>query len=257
MLDRTDMNDARAGADTLRTSLNNDALLLDIDGTLLDIAPTPEQVVVPQDLHATLVRLGERNAALAVVSGRTVESVDRTFAPLRLPAIGCHGAQFRLEPEKPAVAMAPVLPESIRRLFKDLPALEPGADMEDKGFTIVFHYRAIPERGLSLLHLVRERMRGAPPEFEIMRGKATVEIKSRAFTKGKAVAKLMAQAPFLGRRPVYLGDDTTDEDVFAILPQLGGIGISVGRQLKGADGVMTSPQSVRNWLAELAQKGEA
>lgn len=230
-----------------------DALLFDLDGTLVDIAATPDQVIVPESLRPTLVRLSQRvGGALALITGRTIESLDRTMAPLKLPAIGCHGAQFRLDPHGAIASRAAELPDSVRVLFTDIPVREPGVEMEDKGYTIVFHYRAAPERGLSLLHLVRERMKRVPDDIEMMRGKATIEIKPRAFTKGKAVRTLMTLKPFLDRRPIYAGDDTTDEDVFVVLPRMRGVGISVSRRLKGADMCAPSPQALRDWLTAVA-----
>jgi trehalose 6-phosphate phosphatase len=236
-----------------RVDFTSDALLFDLDGTLVDIAATPDAVIVPRDLRPTLLRLLERTGgALALITGRTIESLDRTMAPLKLPAMGCHGAQFRLDPNAPVAARAAELPDSVRGLFHDVTMKQPGVEMEDKGYTIVFHYRAVPERAQNLLDLVRDRMKSVPPEIELMHGKASIEIKPRAFTKGKAVRTLMTLKPFLDRRPIYAGDDTTDEDVFAELPHMGGVGISVSHRLKGADLCVPSPQALRDWLAQVA-----
>jgi trehalose 6-phosphate phosphatase len=155
-----------------RIDFTGDALLFDLDGTLVDIAATPDAVLVPENLRPTLSRLVEQmRGAVALITGRTIESLDRTMAPLKLPAVGCHGAQFRLDPNGSVSSRAAELSDSVRDLFRDVPAQEPGVILEDKGYTMVFHYRAAPERARSLLRLVRERMQDVPPEIELMHGK--------------------------------------------------------------------------------------
>jgi trehalose 6-phosphate phosphatase len=256
MLKRTRMIDAAAAWP--RVDLESDALLFDLDGTLLDIAATPEAVIVPAPLRATLARLSAlTGGALAVVTGRTVETLDDILAPLRLAAIGCHGAQFRLSPNGAVAERAAKLPDSVRRAFADIAARVPGVLVEDKGYAIVFHYRAVPERGPDLAHLVRGRMKDLPPDIAMLHGKGIVELKPNAVDKGRAVLTLMTQTPFLGRRPVFAGDDTTDEDVFAVLPRMNGLGISVGRKLAGADMALPGPQAMRDWLAHLAGGNDA
>jgi trehalose 6-phosphate phosphatase len=234
-----------------------DALFTDIDGTLIDIAPTPEQVVFPESLRTALGELSPRlGGALAFCTGRTLAAADKLFAPLNLAALGCHGAEIRNAPDAPIVDVVPPLPDSVRETFADVATLLPGIRIEDKHFTLAFHYRLAPQHEAALFAILAQRMPGLGVELVELRGKAIVELKSPDFNKGTGLRELMRRAPFAGRRPIYLGDDRTDEDVFAVLKDFGGVGISVGAVLKGASREMAAPQDVRDWISQLAT-GEA
>jgi trehalose 6-phosphate phosphatase len=233
--------------------LKRDAILLDVDGTLVDIAPSPDEVRVPAGLRGTLFRLiGHANGALALVSGRTLESIDALFAPLVTAAIGCHGAQMRRSPEAADMRRMPPLPEEIRLACSDIQGLEPHVRIEDKTFTLAFHYRQAPYLEERLRALLHDRLAPFTAEYVLMEGKSVIEIKPRQCTKGEALRALMGLPPFAGRRPVYFGDDTTDEYAFAVLPELHGIGISVGRPMPGADYGVAAPRDIRRWLGRLA-----
>lgn len=234
--------------------LRHDAILLDVDGTLVDIAPTPESVHVPQSLCRALGRLEELSGGcVALISGRPLASLDRLFSPLHLPAAGSHGAEIRalVGTDTVSAGIEP-LPQNVRASFSGIETAFPGLRVEDKGYTIAFHYRSIPEREAEVITDVTARMRDVPSQFEILRGKAIVEIKHRGFNKGSALRELMKHAPFAGRRPIFHGDDVTDEDVFAALPEYGGIGVSVGRHIEGAKYFVESPRDIRRWLLHLA-----
>jgi len=249
-----------AGNDRLELpaiDLRKDTILLDIDGTLLDIAPTPGEVFVPEDLYRSLRLIaGKIDGALALVSGRTLASIDELFAPLRTAAIGCHGAQLRRSPAAGAELRMSPIPETLRQACRDIPSLEPLVRIEDKTFTLAFHYRQSPDRGETLLGLLRERVAPFRSDFVLMGGKSVYEIKSKFFNKGEALRALMLLPPFAGRRPVFFGDDTTDEFAFAVLPELGGFGVSVGRPMPYADFTVSGPDDVRRWLAILADGSE-
>jgi trehalose 6-phosphate phosphatase len=233
-------------------NLTRDAILLDVDGTLVDIAPRPDLVQVPRSLCATLARLEDMSGgAVALISGRPLKSLDALFGGLCLPASGSHGAEIRPRADGPVIA-APRLPDGMQELFAALGRDFPGLLVEDKGYTLAFHYREIEDREPQILAAVDARMSEVPPEYELLRGKAIVEVKPRGFDKGRALRQLMACPPFSGRRPVFPGDDITDEDVFAALPAYGGIGISVGRRMRGAKYCVQSPRDIRGWLARLA-----
>jgi trehalose 6-phosphate phosphatase len=229
------------------------ALLLDIDGTIVDIAPTPTAVRVAPALKGALSRLvGLTGGALALVSGRPLADIDRLFAPLRLAAIGGHGAEFRPAHGEAAEARDPrELAPELRRRLRALAG--GGVVVEDKSFSVAVHYRLAPEREAQVRDAV-ERIRAEPWDapIEILPGKAVIEIKRAGFSKASGVRALMTHAPFAGRRPVFIGDDATDETVFAILPELGGIGFSVGRQVAGLAGCFETPAAVRAWLERLA-----
>jgi trehalose 6-phosphate phosphatase len=159
---------------------------------------------------------------------------------------------MRLSPETAGAMRASPLPENIRLAFFDIADLEPRIRIEDKSFTLDFHYRQAPDREDTLRALLRERLAPFATDYVLMDGKSVVEVKPRLCTKGEALRALMQQPPFAGRRPVFFGDDTTDEYAFAILPEFGGIGISVGRAMKNAVYTVTGPRDVRRWLAALA-----
>jgi trehalose 6-phosphate phosphatase len=236
--------------------LSSVALLLDVDGTLLDTAITPTSVVVPPELRSTLSELHERcGGALALVSGRLIENMDALFTPLRLPAIGGHGAQMRLSPELPIqLRTGPTIGSALRKLVAGI-ALDPRIILEDKGSSLAVHYRLAPELGPSLDIKIRAIVESvAANTLEVLHGKLVIEIKSGKVNKGEAVRELMRHAPFASRTPIFIGDDTTDEFVFRILPGLGGTGYSVERWMLGASGAFQSPADVRSWLAYLSGK---
>lgn len=242
-----------AGADFVQLDLKTTALLFDVDGTLIDIAPRPDAVAVPDDLRQSLARLAEAaGGALALVSGRSIADLDRLFAPLVLPAIGGHGAEMRISPRKAVETSAP-LPEALRRELAAARAFDPGILIEDKGYSLALHYRAAPQAEAVLRrHIDAVCARFPSAALEVLPGKAVFEVKHPGVNKGEAVRRLMAQAPFAGRRPVFVGDDVTDESVFAQLPALGGLGFSVGRQFDRLAGIFGSPAELRRVLAALA-----
>jgi trehalose 6-phosphate phosphatase len=233
------------------------ALLLDVDGTLLDLASTPDGVVVPRPLASTLRDLlAQSGGAVALVSGRTIATLDRLFGPLAMPAIGGHGAEMRLSGDDPITKHRPApLGARLRRKLHALAGIDPRLLVEDKLHSVAVHYRLALQRE-DLLKREVEAIVAADRESEVesLFGKAVIEVKPKHFNKGTAVAELMTGEPFAGRTPLFIGDDTTDETVFAILPELGGYGFSVEREMEGADGVFESPQAVRAWLAALSDR---
>jgi len=235
-------------------SLERDALLLDIDGTLLDIAPTPESVHVPATLKATLAILQQSaGGALALVSGRPLSAIDQLFAPLSLAAIGCHGAEWRKTAgDNPDLRAAPLATSMRNALMEAISDLS-GVRIEDKGYTLAFHYRLAPEKKSALEKRLAAQIAPFKSELCLLHGKAVFEVKPCAFDKGEAIAALMNVPPFQGRRPVFAGDDHTDEYALAVVRKMGGIGISVGRKLPDAERMLPAPYAVRSWLAHLAR----
>jgi trehalose 6-phosphate phosphatase len=228
-----------------------------VDGTLLDIAATPAGVVVPEQLRATLRDLtAKAGGAVALVSGRTIDTLDRLFAPLRIPAIGGHGAEMRVLSSGPVARRRPSpLSDALRERIHALAAVDPRLLVEDKLHSIAIHYRLAFQKGAFLKKEIAEIVANqAADQVEILSGKAVIEIKPKEFSKGSAVIELMANPPFRGRSPFFIGDDTTDESVFAILPGLSGTGFSVERPIPGADGVIPSPEHVRSWLTRLSEQ---
>src|SRR3954469_6285518 len=234
--------------------LSGTAILLDIDGTLLDLAPTPREVWVPPGLAKTLNRLLARtDGALALVSGRSLNDIDLIFAPEQYPAVGGHGAEMRISIDSESVAShAPPMDKELKRRLAAIARLSPGILLEDKGYSLALHYRLAPhdEKAIyAAVSLIRADLPNAP--IEVLPGKLVCEIKHSGFTKASGVMELMTHEPFKGRRPLFIGDDVTDESVFAIMPDLDGLAFSVGRRARGVAGHFDAPSDVREFLTRL------
>jgi trehalose 6-phosphate phosphatase len=230
------------------------SLFLDVDGTLLDLAPRPDLVVVPAGLPALLGDLARAfGGALALVSGRPLALIDRLFAPLRLAAAGQHGAEVRPVPAAaPEAAVPPAGLDALRAATAALAAAFPGVLLEEKTHGIAVHYRAAPEREAALRRRLEAVLADAGPAWQLLVGRMVFEVKARRVDKGRAVARLMAVPPFAGRRPLVAGDDITDWDGFAVAAAAGGIALRVG----AAGGHPTpwslpDPPAFRDWLGRL------
>ncbi len=246
-------------ADRFRVpDLRKCALLLDIDGTILDLAPAPQEVWVPAVLRNTLSRLEDlTGGALALISGRSLHDIDLIFSPLHLAAVGGHGAELRVIPGGEAVTRARELNPALKRKLATLTGLGPGILVEDKGYSLALHYRLAPDQGDALRAAIVNVCATAPRgSIEILAGKLVFEIKMAGINKAGAVRELMKYPPFAGRNPIFIGDDTTDEPVFPILSQFGGLGFSVGRVAADVNGHVEKPESVRAWLSRIANNGQ-
>lgn len=233
----------------------NWALFLDIDGTLLDLAETPDGVRVPSDLLAHL-RLAEQrlNGALALISGRAIAVIDQLFAPLQLAASGQHGSEWRPRPGAPvhAVAAAP-LPPSLHDAAARIGRLHPGIVIERKSHALAVHYRNAPDFGAEIGGRLSQAMAGFDG-LTLLHGKFVWEIKDAVQSKGTAVELFMRQQAFADRVAVFVGDDRTDEDGFHAVESLGGLALPVGAlALKRPQGPgFATPAQVRAWLAAFA-----
>jgi trehalose 6-phosphate phosphatase len=233
------------------------ALFLDVDGTLLDIAPRPGAVVVPTSLIGSLAAAEKTlGGALALVSGRSIEDLDRLFAPLRLRASGVHGAETRYARagEGPIDDRAKRLPLRLWMALTEVLFDFPGTFAENKGHSFAVHYRTVP----SLRPRLREELdklmeTHADLDLDMIDGHRVFEIKARGFDKGKAIEAFIGREPFAGRTPVFIGDDATDEAGFAAVVGHGGRAFSVGSERPGVSGVFPTPSDVRAWLAELGR----
>lgn len=241
------------------TDLKRHAILLDIDGTLLDLAATPRAVFVSPSLRQTLSHLREQTGgAVALVSGRPLEELDLLFAPLQLSAIGGHGAEMRLDSHA-AVAFPklPALDTGTKRRFATIAELGPGLLLEDKGYSLAVHYRLAPDLGILVRAKAAELLASHHGEpIEILHGKAVLEIKRIGVTKATAVRELMKHPPFKDRRPIFIGDDLTDWPVFSIMPEFGGMAVSVG-DVPGVTLSFGQPADVRLWLDQIARNNAA
>jgi trehalose 6-phosphate phosphatase len=229
------------------------AFLFDVDGTLIDLGPSPFEVDVPDTLRASLSRLLDlAGGALALVSGRPIRDLDTLFNPLKLPAVGGHGAETRLHTGDEAKRIVD-LPQSLRDYLVSAVAPDPRLQYEDKGYSVALHFRKAPEHEAHLrAHVDKGLAIYAGEGLEVLPGKAMIEVKRPGVSKGEAVRALMTRAPFAGRRPVFIGDDVTDESVFAVMPELDGASYSVGRSFAGVPQVFAEPADVRRALRELS-----
>jgi trehalose 6-phosphate phosphatase len=227
------------------------AVLLDIDGTLIEIAPTPHEVRVPASLKHVLGTLRDRmGGALALVSGRPLADIDRLFEPLQVAAVGGHGAENRLtadgEIDRSRVKL---LDPDLRRRLLAIASATPGVLAEDKGYSIALHYRLAPDQEQRIRAEIGALCAELPHlRLEVLPGKSLFEIKPPSFNKGVAVRQLMKHPPFRGRRPIFFGDDVTDESVFKVMPEFDGLAFSVGRRFPGTNGYFATPREVRHWL---------
>ncbi len=252
--------DMEIATTSLTSDLRECAILLDIDGTILDIAPAPQEVWVPPTLRHTLGRLQElTGGALALVSGRKLNDIDVIFAPLQLAAIGGHGAELRPVPGTEPQTRLGSLSAELKRKLASLTELGPGILVEDKGYSLALHYRLAPNQGPTLRAAVGGICAQMPPgTVDILPGKAVMEVKPAGISKALAVRELMNYPPFADRHPIFIGDDVTDEPVFGVIPNFGGLGFSVGRIVPGADGYFDRPEDVRSWLARIvADRGDS
>jgi trehalose 6-phosphate phosphatase len=236
------------------------ALFLDIDGTLLELAPTPTAVVVPPDLPGLLGNLQHRlGGAVALVSGRSLADIDALFPSLALTAAGQHGAEIRVaggatERLGPADGVLAGLMERVAAFA----AARPGILVEDKGMTIAVHCRQVPGYQAELGQFLSDLAAEHADLLETIRGHRVFEIKPRNLSKRTAVEHLMRIAPFAGRLPLFIGDDRTDEDGFAAVRALGGHAIRVGQEEPTiATWRMADPAGVRVFLAQVAKSLEA
>jgi len=239
---------------SLPMNLLDFAILLDVDGTIVDIAPTPDQVRAPASLRRTLARLLERTGgAVALVSGRPIDSIDRIFAPLLLPAIGGHGAEMRPSVDADVRRLTGSLDDALRRRIAAIAKADSAILVEDKGYAMALHYRQAPAQEAVIKDAVEAIRRDLPPgSIEVLPGKSVVEVKVAGFDKGTALRTLMTCPNFVGRRPIFVGDDTTDETGFAAMPEFRGVPISVGREVPGVTNGFADPSDVRRWLQRIA-----
>lgn len=233
------------------------ALFLDVDGTLLDFANAPDAVHVAPELLEALTSLQRHlDGALALVSGRTLEQLDALFAPLRLPAAGLHGLQRRgADPATPPATA----PEPLRRWRDDAQALVaqfPGALVEDKGATLALHWRGNPEAATGLRAIAAAALESLP-DYRLQPGNQVIELRPAGADKGAAIDAMLEGEPFRARRPVFIGDDHTDEHGFEIVLARGGVAVLVGdRQPSVARHGLRDPDAVRAWLLAAARASQ-
>jgi trehalose 6-phosphate phosphatase len=206
------------------------AWFLDVDGTLIEIAHHPDAVSVGGRVLTTIGALARAaSGALALISGRAVADLDRLFTPLHLPCAGQHGLERRDAAGRMHIAggPSPAL-DLVRGELSRFTHTHPGSHVEDKGLAVALHYREVPQAAEEVLALGRDIARRYGDSLAIQPGKMVLEFRTPGADKGAAIAAFMAEAPFSGRRPVFIGDDVTDEAGFSEVNRRGGISVRIG-----------------------------
>jgi trehalose 6-phosphate phosphatase len=232
---------------------NRHALFLDFDGTFVDFAPEPHLIRLRPGSTDLLRQVSRKlGGALAIVSGRKVADLDAFLAPLKPPASGVHGQEFRPAPgDLRLTPPTPQLDEARRRLAAAL-LPEDALLLEDKGGALVLHFRKHPDQRGRAESLAETAVAGLK-DLHAVEGHAIFEIRQRGISKAKAVGLFAAAPPFAGRLPVFTGDDTTDEDGFRAAAQAGGFGVKVGPGATAAAYRLPDVSAVHRWLAELSE----
>jgi trehalose 6-phosphate phosphatase len=237
---------------TLSSYLQHGALFLDIDGTLLDLAPTPDEIFVPPSLPAQLDALSKRlGGALALVTGRGLSYADRLFAPFQFPIAGLHGAERRSPDGSIFKVESTAEFERLKIELRAETAGWTGILIEDKGAAVAAHFRLAPARQAELTELMQRFANRARPDWTLQHGKMVLEIRPARANKGDALESFLATSTFLGRHPIAIGDDVTDEAMFAMANRLGGYSVRVGPPSAetAARGALPSAQVVREIIS--------
>lgn len=228
------------------------AYFLDVDGTLIDIAATPDAVLVDKQLLDLIAQLHRAcGGALALVSGRAISDLEGLLGMSRLPMAGLHGLERRDVTGRLWIHAAP--PDAkcvIKAALMPLQERHPGLFLEDKGLTLALHYRQAPTLAAYVHRLMRQLLATAGDGLELQCGKMVVEIKPTGIDKGSAVREYLNEPPFCQRRPVFIGDDLNDEHGFAEVNRLNGISIKVGLGKSCARYRLTDVDAVRHWLGQ-------
>ncbi len=229
------------------------AYFLDVDGTLIDIAETPDAAHVDTALLELIARLHRASGgAMALVSGRALSDLENRLGALRLPLAGQHGLERRDATGRLWIHAAPPAAKcAIKEKLAPVLARHPGLLLEDKGLTLALHYRLAPHLAAYARRLISRLTSDANAGLEVQFGKRVAEIKPSGIDKGTAVSEYLAESPFKGRRPVFIGDDLNDEHGFAEVNRLDGISIKVGKGKSCARFRLPDVVAVRRWLGDV------
>ena len=230
----------------------NWAYFLDVDGTLINIADTPDAVQVDQALLELIANLHSASGgAVALVSGRMISDLHSLLGLPQLPLSGLHGLERRDSTGRLWIHAAPPTAKcAIKEALAPVIARHPGLLLEDKGLTLALHYRMVPNLAGYVHKIMSELLSSKGQGLELQRGKCVVEIKPAGIDKGSAVAEYLAELPFKGRRAVFIGDDLNDEHGFAEVNKMDGISIKVGKGASCARFRLPNVMAVHGWLGE-------
>ena len=225
------------------------ALFLDFDGTLVELAAAPDLIMVSPALPSLIASVAERlGGALAIVSGRPVEALGRFLDPFAGILIGQHGFECRGADGKLTRRPAPPALAPIRAMLVEFATRHPGLRLEDKGGTLSLHFRAMPALADACRRLARRATIASCGRFRTIAGHDVVELVPQSIGKEHAIATCLAAPPFRGRVPVFIGDDTGDEAGLALVDRQGGVAIRVGAGASAASYRLETPAAVRAWL---------
>lgn len=245
------MSPSKSDADSLPVfpELEKTAFFLDFDGTLVDIVPTPDEVVVQDGLRNILLALRKKcNNALAVVTGRPIQQIDHFLPNIPFAVAGEHGSAFRYTPREEVTHLSlPPLPPIWLEEARHIARQHPGVLVEPKSNGFVLHFRQVPHLEDELKKIAQTWVAQNPDKFEVHSAKMAWEVRPKGVDKGRAVRELMKHAPFKGRLPVFIGDDITDEDGIQAAKAMGGAGYRIPVHFPEA-------QSVRDWLKRLIER---
>lgn len=229
---------------------DSSALFLDVDGTLLDICDTPSAVKADDALIDVLKSCFDiLGGAMALVSGRSVAEVDRIFSPEVFPTAGAHGAEIRASGVQFDGSANRALPEFAIAALESFAAQHDGVLLEMKRGGASLHYRLAPELESQSRNLASDLLRDLGDSYRLIAGKKVFELAPADHNKGAAISTFLEVSPFRGRRPVFIGDDVTDEDGFIIVNDLAGVSIRVGDSGQTAALYrLRDTTAVREWL---------
>ena len=231
------------------------ALFLDFDGTLVEIADQPDAVKVAPELPDLLNRLHTAlGGAVALVSGRGLDDIDRMLGTPGLAAAGQHGLERRgADGRRITATIDHTALDDIIGSLQPFVAAHPGTRLEPKGMTVALHYRNAPETESDARAIAASLMERHGDGFHVQEGKMVLEVKPKGSTKGTVVEQFLTEPPFAGRKPVFIGDDVTDEDGFRAVNRHGGVSIQIGTRLPtDATFRIASVTDLHRWLARMA-----
>lgn len=238
--------------------LDADCLMLDFDGTLVPLADRPDAVRLAETTRDDLIVIHRRlNGAVAIITGRSIGEIDYYLEPLKLPVSGVHGLTRRAASGR--TEMVEVDDAVVAGVVEELHALVhavPGLLLEAKWGAVALHYRNRPELAQRCFAAVREAAMARSGKVELIRGKMVVEAKFATNTKGSAIDAFMSEPPFQNRRPVFVGDDITDEDGFAAVEKWGGVGAKVGHGQSVARCRFDDTRAFLDWFGHYAREAK-